>query len=208
MTIVNGALSRKRLVADRFRRIHALLTMIADEPGHSRRELSDLFHLSERQVQADLNIIRSDMQMPLVRRQGYRFADEGMAGQPFSLQEVWRIAMAIKAQGREGASHRSILEKMPTMVAAHLRPTVAQGINSLLSPRPTVIGRVIETLVAEGWVRLYGLEGPVAEPTVKPEIVMWYVGGWYVIGECKERSSRGAMMFRIDAATAATRVTP
>src|SRR6266498_3865870 len=73
-------MERKRLVADRFRRIWHIVEDIAETPGESRRELADKFHLSERQVQADLNIIRTDMRLPLVRRQGYRFIAEGAPG--------------------------------------------------------------------------------------------------------------------------------
>src|SRR3954454_1033024 len=76
----DGPMERKRLVADRFRRIWHIVEDIAETPGKSRRELADKFHLSERQVQADLNIIRTDMRLPLVRRQGYRFFAEGTPG--------------------------------------------------------------------------------------------------------------------------------
>jgi hypothetical protein len=62
-------MERKRLVADRFRRIWHIVQDIAETPGKSRKELADKFHLSERQVQADLNIIRTEMHLPLVRRQ-------------------------------------------------------------------------------------------------------------------------------------------
>lgn len=72
---------RQRLVADRFRRVWALAEEIAANPGQTRRELADRFYVSERQIQADLNIIRADLRLPLVRRQAYRYADEGGAVQ-------------------------------------------------------------------------------------------------------------------------------
>ena len=71
-----GFADHKRLVAERFRRIWQLVEDIAREPGKSRKELAGEFSLSERQVQADLNVIRREMGLPLVRRQGYRFVTD------------------------------------------------------------------------------------------------------------------------------------
>src|SRR6266567_8325695 len=79
----------KRLVAERFRRIWQLVEDIACHPGKSRKELASQFSLSERQVQADLNVIRREMGLPLVRRQGYRFlTDSHEPGPQFSLAEA------------------------------------------------------------------------------------------------------------------------
>src|ERR1051326_5123236 len=79
----------KRLVAERFRRIWALVEDIASCPGKSRKELANQFALSERQVQADLNVIRREMNLPLVRKQGYRFViDAPEVGPQFSLAEA------------------------------------------------------------------------------------------------------------------------
>src|ERR1041384_90119 len=72
----------KRLVAERFRRIWQLVEDIASSPGKSRKELANEFSLSERQVQADLNVIRREMSLPLVRRQGYRVLSDPPAGGP------------------------------------------------------------------------------------------------------------------------------
>ena len=74
---LNGVLAdHKRLAAERFRRIWQLVEDIARFPGKSRKELAAQFSLSERQVQADLNVIRREMELPLVRRLwgvGYSF---------------------------------------------------------------------------------------------------------------------------------------
>src|SRR5260370_38408231 len=79
----------KRLVAERFRRIWQLVEDIASHPGKSRKELAAQFALSERQVQADLNVIRREMSLPLVRRQGYLFLSVAAdTGPLFSLVEV------------------------------------------------------------------------------------------------------------------------
>src|SRR5712691_9472486 len=87
----------KRLVAERFRRIWQLVEDIAREPGKSRKELAAQFALSERQVQADLNVIRREMALPLVRRQGYRFlTDSADNGPAFSLAEAQLLLMLLR----------------------------------------------------------------------------------------------------------------
>src|SRR5207249_11338325 len=87
----------KRLVAERFRRIWQLVEDIAGQPGKSRKELANQFALSERQVQADLNVIRREMGLPLVRRQGYRFlTDNQDTGPQFSLAEAQLLLMLLR----------------------------------------------------------------------------------------------------------------
>src|ERR671938_1091069 len=98
-------MERKRLVADRFQRIWQLVEYIAREPGKSRRELADKFALSERQVQADLNVIRAEMRLPLVRRQGYRFVNE--EGDPTGVLEL-REAQLLLLVLRQAQAERSV----------------------------------------------------------------------------------------------------
>src|SRR6202165_5290890 len=87
----------KRLVAERFRRIWQLVEDVASQPGKSRKELATQFSLSERQVQADLNVIRREMGLPLVRRQGYRFlTDTPDSGPQFSLAEAQLVVMVLR----------------------------------------------------------------------------------------------------------------
>src|SRR5258707_5873712 len=88
----------KRLVAERFRRIWQLVEDIACQPGKSRKELASQFSLSERQVQSDLNVIRREMGLPLVRRQGYRFlTDAQETGPQFSLAEPHLLLMLLRS---------------------------------------------------------------------------------------------------------------
>src|ERR1051326_4521069 len=87
----------KRLVAERFRRIWQLVEDIASNPGKSRKELANQFSLSERQVQADLNVIRREMNLPLVRRQGYRFLTNPQdTGPKFSMEEAQLLLMLLQ----------------------------------------------------------------------------------------------------------------
>src|SRR3954467_4480322 len=113
-------MERKRLVADRFRRIWHIVEDIAETPGKSRRELADKFHLSERQVQADLNIVRTDMRLPLIRRQGYRFVSDGPAvgaDGTFDLREAQLLVMILRQAQRDRSVPadrlRSLMAKLP-----------------------------------------------------------------------------------------------
>src|SRR5258708_15679767 len=86
----------RRLVAERFRRIWQLVEEIAAHAGKSRKELATQFALSERQVQADLNVIRREMNLPLVRKQGYRFLTDAQdMGPQFSLAEAQLLLMLL-----------------------------------------------------------------------------------------------------------------
>lgn len=207
---------RKRLVADRFRRIWHIVTEVAESPGHSRRELSDKFHLSERQVQADLNIIRSDMRLPLVRRQGYRFVSEGSASGDacFDLHEAQLLVMilrqAMKDRSIPSGRLGSLLRKLPAMFPPHLVPLVERTLEAVTAPRTAqqqqVFAALADGLLRGAYVKLHYPVGdtssPIAEPIVKPELLLPYLSSWYVIGECQQRNR--TMMFRLDAVTAVT----
>jgi predicted DNA-binding transcriptional regulator YafY len=210
-------MERKRLVADRFRRIWHIVEDIAETPGKSRRELADKFHLSERQVQADLNIIRSDMRLPLVRRQGYRFISEGAPGAGegcFDLREAQLLVMILRQATRDraipGDRLQSLMRKLPSMFPAHLQPLVQRTLEAVISPRSgqqqQVFAALADGLLRGNYVRLHYPPGdtssPLPEPTVRPELLLPYLNSWYLIGECRQRNR--TMMFNIDAVTAVT----
>src|SRR5438034_10288818 len=92
----------RRLVAERFRRIWQLVEDVASHPGKSRKELAAQFALSERQVQADLNVVRREMNLPLVRRQGYRFDTSTTdCGPQFTLAEAQLLLMLLRRAAHE-----------------------------------------------------------------------------------------------------------
>ena len=117
----------KRLAAERFRRIWQLVEDVASTPGKSRKELAAQFSLSERQVQADLNVIRREMNLPLVRRQGYRFLTETSEGGPqFSLAEAQLLLMLLRRAAHDPSLPvdrlRGLMIKLPFLFPLHLRP--------------------------------------------------------------------------------------
>lgn len=207
---------RRRLVADRFRRIWMIAQCIADEPGHSRRELSDRFHLSERQIQGDLNVIRCDMRMPLVRRQGYRFVDDGPSNgaTTFDLREAQLLVMVLAQARRDRSIPREALDplihKIPKAFPAHLQPLVQRTLEAVTAPRTgqqqQVFAALADGLLRSAYVKLHyapgDLSSPLADPIVRPELLLPYLSSWYVIGECKQRNR--TMMFNLDAVTAVT----
>lgn len=211
---------RKRLVAERFRRIWQLVEQIAREPGQSRKQLARQYALSERQIQSDLNVIRVEMRLPLVRRQGYRFqgqeTDTEPAGQ-FSLAEAQLLLMLLRRASRDpslpGERLRSLMAKLPALFPLHLRPLVAKTLEAITQD-PT--GRQQETFTAladallrKSYVKLHYPAGDpvssIAEPIVQPEVLFPYLSSWFLIGVCRQR--RRMMIFDLESVVAVTQAT-
>lgn len=201
-------MERKRLVADRFQRIWQIVEFIAREPGKSRKELAERFALSERQVQADLNVIRAEMRLPLVRRQGYRFVNqEGGPTGVLELQEAQLLLLLLRRAQVERsvpADHLGrLIDKLPTLFPPHLQPLIGKMVKG--GPNRKRQQEFFETLtraILNGTdVRLHYPRGssasPVAEPEVKPSLLLPYQDSWYLIGTCKQRNR--LMMFELDA---------
>lgn len=212
-------MERKRLVADRFRRIWHIIEDIAQTPGKSRRNLADKFHLSERQVQADLNIIRTDMRLPLVRRQGYRFVGEGPQGGAGAvhLREAQLLVLMLGAARRDRSIPKvhldSLIAKLPTMFSPHLAPLVERTMEAVLAPST---GTHQQVFAALGDSRLRGkavkLHYPVGtdlalrhglDPVLSPELLLPYLNSWYVIGTLAQQPNR-TVMLPLDDCTAVT----
>lgn len=212
----NGPTLRKRLVADRFRRIWHIVEEIAAAPGHSRKELADRFHLSERQVQADLNIVRTDMRLPLVRRQGYRFVSEGptSGAGTVHLREAQLLVLVLGMARRDRSIPKvhldSLIAKLPMMFPPHLAPLVDRTLEAVMAPRSgqqqQVFAALGDALLRGAWVKLHAtpgcLEWPVHEPVMQPEFLLPYLGSWYVVGLVQQRNR--TMMLRLDVAVAVT----
>lgn len=210
---------RKRLVADRFRRIWAIVEEIAANPGRSRRQLSDKFHLSERQVQADLNIIRSEMRLPLVRRHGYRFVSEGQMGsrQGLTTRDVQLMVLALcqvqrSQRGKARDALTSVLAKLPNIVPPHLFPLAAKllEVSGSTGQEARTVMMLADALVAGSPVRLHFYKGadpgPIDEPVVTPEQLIPYLDDWYVLGPCEQQRTGYARMYAVSALMAVTSV--
>ncbi|HLH24056.1 MAG TPA: WYL domain-containing protein [Chloroflexota bacterium] len=210
---------RKRLVADRFRRVWAIVEYIATHPGCTRRALADHFAVAERTLQADLNTIRYEMGLPLTRRGGYRFvSDDGPGARSFGLPEAYLLARALEqaATGPAGAvAVRALAAKLPALLPIHLRPllrlTLAGALASGAEPVPdAVLGVLAQAMQRGAGVRLrYGAEASATfavDPVLDPELVVPYQGGWYLIGQC--RQTRTVRMYPLDSVQQASLVAP
>lgn len=215
--------AKGRLIADRFRRIWAVVQTIADEPGHSRGELADRFFVSERQIQADLDIIRHDMHLPLVRRQGYRFASEGPNSGPGcpDLRDAQLLVLAL-SQARVGRQEqmRRLLDKVPAMFPPHLQPLVERTLEAVTAPRSATQGQVFaalgDALLTGAWVRLYypphhttATPFNLTNPIVKPELLLPYMSHWYLLGDVRhgaEGQKTSTRMLPLDEVTAVTTI--
>jgi predicted DNA-binding transcriptional regulator YafY len=201
----------KRLVAERFRRIWQLVEDIASAPGKSRKELANQFALSERQVQADLNVIRREMNLPLVRRQGYRFLiDTSEIGPQFSLAEAQLLLMLLRRAARDPSLPidrlRSLMAKLPFLFPLHLRPVVAKTLEVASAPerggsrQQEIFAILAEALLRKSYVKLHYPAGdPVSaiqEPIVQPEVLFPYCQSWHLIGTCRQRNRM--MVFDLD----------
>ncbi len=207
-------MERKRLIVDRFRRIWAIVEFIAAHPGCSRSTLADRFALSERQLQADLNVIRLEMALPLVRRQGYRFLSDVEGSSPFDLADAQALGVALRRAAADGTlapgAARALATKLPALFPPHLRPFLARALLPVMEGNGAEGTTDALAVVAQGIerrlpVRLrYGAgrnAALLAEPVVEPELVVPYRGGWYLIGHCRQRDR--SLMFCLDTVTEA-----
>ena len=208
------------MVADRFRRVWAIVEYIAGHPGCTRRALADRFAVAERTLQADLNTIRYEMGLPLARRGGYRFlADDAPSGRAFGLPEAHLLARALEQAAAAGpaepAAIHALAARLLAMFPAHLRPLLrlvfAGMLGASAEPVPEAVLRVLAQAIQRGAsVRLhYGAAAPLSFPTdpvLDPELVVPYRGGWYVIGQC--RQTRTVRMYALDTVQHASLVAP
>lgn len=200
-------MERKRLVADRFQRIWQIVECIAREPGLSRRELAERFALSERQVQADLNVIRSEMRLPLVRRQGYRFIEEASAPSGIlELKEAQILLYLLRRAQQDGSVPSEplsrLIAKLPSLFPPHLQPLVEKMVtNSPPRRRPDALFETLTRAIVNGTnVRLRYPRGTALatlDPEVQPTLLLPYLDSWYLIGVCKQKNR--LMMFDLAA---------
>jgi predicted DNA-binding transcriptional regulator YafY len=206
----------KRLAAERFRRIWQLVEDIASQPGKSRRELATQFALSERQVQADLNVIRREMNLPLVRRQGYRFLTGTQDNGPqFSLAEAQLLLMLLRRAAHDSSLPvdrlRSLMVKLPYLFPLHLRPLVAKTLEAASASerggrQQEIFAALAEALLRKSYVKLHYPAGDqmssIQEPIVQPEVLFPYCKSWHVIGTCRQVGR--PMVFALDNVVAVT----
>lgn len=187
-------------VATRLERVWKLVEFIATNPGKRRKELALEFSVSERQTQADLNLIKRQMRLPLIRRSGYRFGhfrDEPQA--ELNLADIQLLILLLR-RGRydraiPGERLQALEAALPSLAPLHLRPLVAAAMAAATETegggrRSELFGVITEAMVSGRSIRLhYPMDSPVHDhaPVLKPEVVFPFNGQWYVLGECRGR---------------------
>lgn len=168
-----------KLNGGRFMRIWHLVEEISASPGSTRAQLARKYHLSERQVQADLNIIRDLIGLPLVRAGGYRFTDGGAMPlrQALLMVSVLRQASMSRSQPREIVAE--LLAGIPEMCAVHVRPVVAQMAAEPYGPKPSAFLTLAEAILSRSALTIMTDR---LEPFA-PELLVPLLGRWFVIGE-------------------------
>lgn len=191
-------MTRRRLGADRLRRIWALVEYIAQHPGCSRRDLARQFALSERQLQADLELVRREMALPLVRRQGYRFA-QAQAAASVSLPELTLLGRALQHAAAAGVASSEAVQRLATHLPDVLPPHWrALGEAALAraaggpsdGARDALLDALAQALSERTplFVRYQpALGGPVWESTLEVELVLPLEQRLYLLGQCAER---------------------
>ncbi len=212
------AADRKRIAAERFHRIWQIVERIASEPGFTRKRLAHEFSLSERQIQDDLNVIRTEMRLPLVRRRGYRFrVPEDDVESTFTLAEAQLLLMLLRRASHDpslpGERLRTLMQKLPALFPLHLRPLVAKTLEAIaVDPsgrQQAVFSALAEALLRKTYVKLHYPAGhpvsTVQEPVVQPEVLFPYLDSWYLIGTC--RHPPRMMVFDLEHVSAVTQAT-
>jgi predicted DNA-binding transcriptional regulator YafY len=202
------AMERKRLVADRFKRIWSIVAAIDQHPGLTRGELAQQFALSERQLQADLNVIREDIGLPLTRERGYRFTSQVEGELSFTLTDVYPLYLMVRRAKEDPSispeSLASIACKLHRAFPAMLQPLVkralAPGEETSFGPPPGLFAQLAEALARHQPIKLHypphTSMGYFTEPIVDPQLVLPYREVWFLVGRCHQR--RRVMMFPLD----------
>lgn len=211
----------RRLDANRFRRIWAIVEEVAANPGHSRRELADRFHLSERQIQADVTTIRHEMRLPLVRRGGYRFVGaQGPGGEArFDLGDAQLVVMILQWARQVRAIPQGRLDrliaKLPAVFPRHLQPVVQRTLEAVArrsGQQDEVFAAISDALLRGNAVKLdYSSRARPAglwmgDQIVTPELLLPYLDSWYVLGATGTRNR--VVMLPLDQVAAVTLAGP
>ena len=193
-------MERKRLVADRFKRIWSIVECIDQEPGLDRAELAERFALSQRQLQSDLNVIRADLGLPLRRERGYRFINAASDGATLDLADLLTLCQTMRGAAQDpnvdAPGLSTLAAKLANAFPPPLRPLVRAALAAAEAepehPLPDHLIALARALAERQAVRLRFANpagsGFPSQPIVEPEVIMPYGDSWYLIGHCRQRN--------------------
>ncbi|MSQ24138.1 MAG: hypothetical protein EXR58_06260 [Chloroflexi bacterium] len=185
---------RRRLIPERFRRVWTLAEFISSHPGASRSQLARRFSISERQLQADLGIIRREIGLPLVRAHGYRLHSEGIPDQGLTLRDIHTLFQVLDRASRDPSiAQAEVVALASRLLAAfppYLRPlaeqTLVRGRQSEGGVAPPLLDSLTEALVDQAVAKLTFATGrgphfPI-ETLIRPELLIPYRTIWHLVG--------------------------
>lgn len=192
-------------------RVLVILQLIASQPRRwRRRDLSDRFEVSERQIDKDLELIRHGLVLPLRRTPtGYFFESlPHLAAPPLGFHEALALILAARAalsgDGIDSADLAAAISRVEAQLPVPLRGLLADvrrpaPVSPAAQQRTRVLAAV-ERAIGEGRkVRMVYASavrgGQATERVVRPYTVMRYIRSWYVIGHCELRGD--VRMFKV-----------
>ncbi|MBI4213168.1 MAG: hypothetical protein HY534_02565 [Chloroflexi bacterium] len=201
------ATRRRRLIPERFKRIWALAEYVTAHPGVTRRLLARRFSVSERQLQADLTVMRRDLGLPLKRSKGYRLGEGGSDVVGLAMRDLHLLFVVLERASRDPSiSAGDLLSTVSRLVEAfpaYLRPLARATLpvqKERSGPAPALVASLAAAIVRKDAVKLRFTSAPgpgyPIEPIVTPEVLLPYQGAWYLIGHFEQRQR--AAMFSLD----------
>ena len=182
----------RRLIPERFKRIWALAEYITAHPGVTRSALAHRFTVSERQLQADLTVMRRDLGLPLSRSRGYRLGSDPQDGAGLSLRDVHTLFVVLERAARDSSipsdELASTANRLVDAFPGYLRPLARAALvpsDEVRGPIAALIASIIGAIVKQDVVKLRFSAAPSAshpiESVVRPEVLLPYQGTWYLI---------------------------
>jgi predicted DNA-binding transcriptional regulator YafY len=104
----------------------------------------------------------------------------------------------------------TLIAKLPGIFPPHVAPLAEQTLRAVAAPRTEreagIFAALSDALLTGVWVRLAYEHGQArwygTEPVVKPELLVPYLGRWYLIAEAAKQQR--SIMFDLDGVTAVT----
>jgi len=176
-----------------------------------RRELAQRYEVSERQITADLQVLRRALNLEIVSTgEGYRIASlPSLPSVQFETLELLALLLAALAGSRSPGVPQdklaSAIERLYTVLPQQLRgmfePSQFPLPSAPAAQHREQVLKQLASAIAHGWVVQMDYRSPAGRSTVyerlvDPYALVPYLRGWYLIGWCHTR--RAWRTFKVD----------
>jgi len=203
----------------RISRILELISMVVRNPcRYLRRDLADIFEVSERMIQKDLDVIRHGLKFSLSHsRHGYYFEKTPhLPALQYTFSEALSLWLAVQASRQiSGICSSELAAAMARLEAIfpkdfsrllQLSPKQPETQTRHHNHRHRTISLLTLAIMQERKVRMVyetrSRGGDINERVVRPYHLMAYVRSWQLIAHCERRDA--VLMFKIDRIREAT----